>query len=412
MNILLYIDPGTGSMLFSVLIGIVAAVFFFLQKFILRIKFIASGGKSDSRNTEKIPYLIFSDNKWYWTIFKPVCDEFERRKIPLVYWTAAPEDPGLTEEGYKYVKREFIGEGNKAFAKLNLVNAGVVLSTTPGLDVYQWKRSKNADWYVHTFHSTGDSALYRMFGLDFYDAVLLTGSIQEENIRNMEKIRNIRKKELVYVGSSYMDEMKKRADSISTADIGPKSVLIASSWGKSSVLNRFGERLIQELLDQTDYSVYVRPHPQSFVSEVPFMDSLMKKFPESERLSWNRDTDNFEVLSRSSIMITDFSSVIFDYAFIFDRPVLCADTDFDLSPYDAWELEENGMYRFDAHKRLGTVFKESDIDNIGNIVTSLVNEDSKATERDAVRKERWTYPGEAAVRTVDYLVGKIESAQL
>ncbi len=401
-GILLYIDPGTGSMLFSVLIGVAAAAVFFAEKALVKIKFFLSGGKAAAADAKKIPYLIFSDNKWYWTIFKPVCDEFERRGIELVYWTAAEEDPALKED-YKHVKCEFIGSGNKAFARLNFAKAGTLLATTPGLDVYQWKRSADVDRYVHIFHSTGDAALYRMFGLDYYDAVLLTGSIQETNIRNMEKLRDIKKKELVYVGSAYMDAMKKRLEDAGRVENEKINVLVASSWGKSSVLSRFGAKLIRTLLDRTDYNVIVRPHPQSFVSEISLMESLMKEFPESDRLKWNRDNDNFDVLNRADVMITDFSSVIFDYALVFDKPVLCADTSFDLSPYDAWWLDEAGVYRFDAHKRLGKTLKEDELDDIGNIIKELKEKDPLAAGRAEVRGERWKYPGEAARRTVDYL---------
>ncbi|MCR5778260.1 MAG: CDP-glycerol glycerophosphotransferase family protein [Lachnospiraceae bacterium] len=409
-GILLYIDPGTGSMLFSVIVGVAAAVLFFLQKIWLKVKFMISGGKVDKTDTHKIPYLIFSDNKWYWNIFKPVCDEFERRKIPLEYWTAAANDPALNEK-YEYVKCEFIGEGNKAFAKLNFAKAGILLSTTPGLDVYQWKRSQNVDWYVHTFHSTGDSALYRMFGLDFYDAVLLSGSIQEKNIRNMEKLRpTIKRKELTYVGSAYMDVMKIRLNDAKSKKDGIRTVLVASSWGKSSVLSRFGGKLI-EALQKTGYNIIVRPHPQSFVSEIPLMESLQKQYPESEKLHWNRDNDNFDVLNEADIMITDFSSVIFDYALVFDKPVLYADTSFDLSPYDAWWLEREGLYRFDAHKRIGQLFNENDFENIKELIDRLIVEDPLRSGRNELRSERWEYAGEAAVRTVDYLVGKHEELE-
>lgn len=409
-GILLYIDPGTGSMLFSVIVGVAAAVVFFLQKIILKVKFMISGGKVDTASAKKIPYLIFSDNKWYWNIFKPVCDEFEKRKIPLEYWTAAENDPALKEK-YEFVKCEFIGEGNKAFARLNFAKAGILLATTPGLDVYQWKRSQNVDWYVHTYHSTGDSALYRMFGLDYYDAVLLSGNVQEKNIRNMEKIRpTIRKKELTYVGSAYMDVMKKRLNTAKSPDKSTKTVLVASSWGKSSILSRFGGELI-EALQKTGYEIIVRPHPQSFVSEIPLMEELQKKYPEGEKLSWNRDNDNFDVLNRADIMITDFSSVIFDYALVFDKPVLYADTSFDLSPYDAWWLDREGLYTFDAHKRIGQKLEKSDFENIKDIIDKLIVEDPLREGRAEVRSERWEYPGEAAVRTVDYLVNKYKELE-
>ena len=37
--LLLYIDPGTGSMLFTIIIGAVSAGFFVLQKFKLKLNF-------------------------------------------------------------------------------------------------------------------------------------------------------------------------------------------------------------------------------------------------------------------------------------------------------------------------------------------------------------------------------------
>ena len=82
---LLYIDPGTGSMLFSILMGIVGTLVFFGQKVLIKIKFFISGGKIKQLNSSKIPCVIFSDHKRYWNVFKPVCDEFERRKTPVVF---------------------------------------------------------------------------------------------------------------------------------------------------------------------------------------------------------------------------------------------------------------------------------------------------------------------------------------
>ncbi|MBQ5751662.1 MAG: hypothetical protein IIV89_02320, partial [Bacteroidaceae bacterium] len=133
MIMTLYIDPGTGSMLFTVLIGIVGAAVYSLRMLLIKLRFRLSGGKAEVSQTE-IPLLIFSDNKRYWTIFEPVCRELDRLGMDVVYWTASPDDPALSCP-YSHVKAEFIGEDNKAFAKLNYVNATIVFSTTPGLDV-------------------------------------------------------------------------------------------------------------------------------------------------------------------------------------------------------------------------------------------------------------------------------------
>ncbi|MBR1451240.1 MAG: CDP-glycerol glycerophosphotransferase family protein [Lachnospiraceae bacterium] len=405
-QVILYIDPGTGSMLFTIIIGAVSAGFFVLQKFKLKLKFLLSGGKAVTADEDKIPYVIFSDSKRYWNVFKPVCDEFENRKIDVQYWTMSEDDPAFSEK-YNHVKTLFICEGNKAFSKLNIMNAGVVLATTPGLDVLQWKRSPNVGKYVHILHQPGDTTFYRMFGLDHYDAVLISGEYEERQLREIEKLRGIPRRDTCLTGITYLDTMKARYEALkkdtkdSGKSSGTKTVLLAPTWGETAILSRFGERIISALVN-TGYNIIIRPHPQSFESEKDLMNSLMSKFPESDKMHWNRDNDNFEVLSRSDIMITDFSGVMFDYALIFDRPFIYADIEFDKSPYDAAWLEED-MWTLKILPHIGIPLKEEDFDNIREVIDRTVNDESLEKGRERARKETWANPGEAASRTVDYL---------
>ena len=121
---MLYIDPGTGSMLFSILIGIIGVVVFFLRTALIKIKFVLSGGKKAKIDKNKLPIVIFSDHKRYWNVFKPICDEMEKRGQKIWYYTASPDDPALEYgKDKEYVTCEFIGEGNKAFSRLNILNA-------------------------------------------------------------------------------------------------------------------------------------------------------------------------------------------------------------------------------------------------------------------------------------------------
>ena len=166
-------------MLFTILIGLIGAAIYSLRMLFVKLRFVISGGKKVEVNKNKIPFVIFSDNKRYWNVFEPVCKEMDKRGVDVVYMTASPDDPAL-ECGLPHIKGQFIGEGNKAFAKLNFLNAGIVLSTTPGLDVYQWKRSKDVQYYVHIPHAATDLSMYRMFGIDHYDAILTSGQYQQD----------------------------------------------------------------------------------------------------------------------------------------------------------------------------------------------------------------------------------------
>lgn len=51
-----------------------------MQKIWHKIKFIINGGLAGKAVKNSVPYVIFSDSKRYWNVFKPVCDEFEARK--------------------------------------------------------------------------------------------------------------------------------------------------------------------------------------------------------------------------------------------------------------------------------------------------------------------------------------------
>ena len=398
----LYIDPGTGSMLFTILIGVLGAAFYSLRMMFIKLRFKIGGGKVDQSLISK-PFVIFSDDKRYWKIFEPICLEMSKRGKEVLYLTGSEDDPAL-EIDLDGFKAECIGKDNKSFMRLNFLNADILLSTTPGLDVYQWKRSKGVKYYVHIPHAASEITLYRMFGIDYYDAILLSGEYQGEDIRALEKFRELPEKELVNIGIPYMDEMAKRLADVGPAEDHPRTVLLAPSWGKSAIFSVYGGRILDVLL-KTGYHIIVRPHPQSFTSEKELFDKLMRDYPESDQLEWNRDTDNFEVLRRSDILISDFSGVVFDFTLIYDKPVIYTDPDFDTSLYDAWWLD-TPLWTTTALPRLGCQLTEDNMENLKELVDTCIADPKYAEGRRQVKAETWMYAGEGAARTADYLIAK------
>lgn len=403
----LYIDPGTGSMLFTILIGVLGSCVYLFRNVLVRLHFLLSGGARETRREEdRLPFAIFSDSKRYWNLFEPICDEFEKRGVALTYMTASADDPALNKE-YEHIRCQFIGEGNRAFAHLNLLKADVLLSTTPGLDVYQWKRSKDVGWYVHILHAAGDASLYRMFGTDYYDALLLSGDFQIRQIRELERLRGLPEKEIKLVGIPYLDAMKQRLESLPARPPQPVTVLLAPSWGASAILSRFGGEILRALLD-TGYHVIVRPHPQSFTSEIELLEGLMRDFPASEQLEWNRDNDNFDVLRRADLMISDFSGVIFDYALIFGKPVIYADTAFDKAPYDACWLDEE-PWIFQTLPKIGRQLRQEDFGKLREIVDGMLQSPSYRAAIEQAREETWAHVGQSAALTAEYMIAKAKA---
>ena len=400
----LYIDPGTGSMLFTIVISAISAIVYLIRILIIKAKNMAGIKNANERNAKRIPIVMFSDNKRYWSTFRPICEELEKRGQKAVYMTASPDDPALDSK-FKNIKCEFIGEGNKAFAKMNMLNAGIVLSTTPSLDVFQWKRSKTVDCYVHVLHACGDVSLYRLYGLDYYDVLLLSGDFQKKQVRELEKQRHLPPKEIRMVGIPYLDTMLKHAQNYKKPQTGLTTVLLSPSWGASSLLVRYGETLIDGLIS-TGYDIIIRPHPQSFTADKETIDRLMAKYPDNEKLHWNRDNNNFDVLARSDIMISDYSGIMYDFAFIFNTPVIYTNAQFKKDPYDAWCLEGE-TWMLSTIRKIGSELKKENVGHIKELIDSSIRASKETSVIEEARNETWCNIGQSSKLTADYLINKL-----
>ena len=411
MNIFLplYIDPGTGSMLFSIFIGAAATLFFLGKAAILKLKLFLSGKKDGGTQLDASykNYVIYNEGNQYWNTFKPVCDEFEARKITLTYYTSSKTDP-VFEQNYEFVKPEFIGEGNSAFAKLNMLTAGFVLMTTPGLQVYQLKRSKRVAHYSHVLHMPNDATTYRLFGLDFFDSVLLTGDYQKTDIRFLENQRGIPQKDLVTVGCSYLDVYKQNITSIPTEENHPFTVLVSPSWGDVGILKKYGEKLLDPL-SKTGWRIIVRPHPQSKKSEADMLERLTERYKDNENIVWDYERQNIFSLKKADIMISDFSGIIFDYTFLCDKPVMYVKGNINLGPYDAYFLGDKELWQYSVLRTFGTELKEEQFANIKEVIQSMSDSKELEKARHEAKATAWMHEGEAGKRIADYMIQTVEN---
>ena len=400
----LYIDPGTGSMLFSIIIGLATTAVFMGRAVLIRLKAAIGRGKVEKHASSSLGIVIYTDSKRYWPLFEPLCREFERRKIPLVYFTQSPDDPALSGK-FSYVRAEYIGGGNAGLARMNFLNADICLSTTPDVGVLQWKRSRDCRYYIFLAHAVDEMLGYRMFSLDFFDALFLTGDFQKPYIRRIEALRSLPPKELVTVGYPLMDAQAARLAAAGEKPDAPCTVLVAPSWGPSSILSRFGEEFLRAVR-ATGFNVIVRPHPQSLVSERPLIDALMKEFPDDASFSWNFDNDNFECMRTASVLISDFSGIVFDFALVFDKPVIYADTAFDAGIYDAAWLGDEKLWRFSALEKIGIALSREHFAGMRQVIEGAVADTVLAEGRKEIREQAWMFRGDSARLIADALIAK------
>ncbi len=330
-----YLDPGTGSMLLSVVVGLVSSAYFLARRLpsLIRAFFYKLSGKKDDLKTSGI--VFYSERASYWSTFEPVLRALETKGEPVTYLTSDQNDP-VFKAGLKNVTATFVGQGQTAYTALGFVQADIFCLTTPGIDVLQIRRSAGVKRYVHIVHAIGDIHTYKLYSFDYYNAVFCAGRGQAKSLRALERIRGTRPKDLPLLGCPYLDRLVARHKA-EPREPSADTILVAPTWGKNSLLTRLGASVVIELA-KAGYHVILRPHPQSFVSDAEVMEGVLRDIEPYSLIELDRNPDGFESMSRAALMISDISGIMFDFAFVFLRPVISLGDGPVKDGFEAWDI--------------------------------------------------------------------------
>lgn len=391
-----YLDPGTGSLLLSSVVAIFASAVYFLKNLfykIISVRSLAYGKKNVDSAENSI--VFYCEGARYYSTFKPILDELDFLKHPYTYLTSDENDPALKRQSNDFSKKSYIGSGNQAFARLNFLQADICVMTTPSLQVLQIKRSKGVKHYCHIVHALTPMT-YHTFGLDYFDSVLVTNEIQENFVREVEKAHNVKRKYIAIVGSTYLDELAILRENIKeNASIKP-TILVSPSWGKETLLSKYGMRLLEPLA-KSPYNIIIRPHPQSLVGEAE--STNIKKLQEAlssyKNVEWDIGTPNVLAFSKADLVISDFSSVIFDFLCLEGKPVITLDFSFDSAGYDLADIYDdsniNEFWTFKVLKQIGKKLREDEILNISQIIEQILQSKEQKVMLDEIKSKLWQF---------------------
>lgn len=409
-----YLDPGTGSMLFSALLGLISTLYFTLRGLFYTLRVRAAGllGKNEGLAKMHHGLFFFSEGRQYWNVFSPILEELEKRGLSATFWTMDKEDPAL-QEAYQHIQVQYIGTGYAAFAQLNTLSADICTMTTPGLDVLQIKRSKKVKHYSHIIHALDDLSTYRVFGTDYFDSLLLSGDHQVDFLNKIEQLRKLPAKRKEIVGCTYLDvlaqrlaELQKTRTMQDTEIRETPRVLLAPSWGPNGLLRLYGLKLILPLAE-AGFPLIIRPHPQSKASEVEMLSELQQQLSQFPNIEWDFERDNIHAFLKSDLMISDFSSVIYDYLILLKKPVFVSSFAFNHDGYDSSDLKDvQDPWVIRMSRELCHPLRDLDIPEIADIIAKLWQNPAQDAEQklQSVCTSAYQYPGEAGKRAADFLI--------
>ncbi len=390
-----YIDPGTGSALVYVITGIVVSIYFVLRGLYYRVIELASRARHEHQRCD---LALHSESPRYEITFLPVVRALAERGVELTYFTMYERDdsyeplpPGVTHQA--------IAPGMVGYARLNHLEAKVLVTTTPQLDVMMFRRSKKVSHYANLQHALSESRYARPYAYDFFDSVLCCGEILRDNIRRIEEIRQLPAKQLLETGVPHYDELMKDAEPGRPPRPSPL-VLVAPSWGPLSIFEAFGTEIVERLA--ADFDVVVRPHPQMKLSQ----PDLYARVLGLDGVEVDTSRTPGDVMARADILVSDISGIVHEFAFIHEKPVLIIDHGTSLGGLEGHLLGGDSELK-DRCREFIIPIPPAEVDGIAEAVSDALDGHRRDRIVDVRGQTVFNYPGAGAV-AADQIMGILQ----
>jgi len=351
--------------------------------------------------------VFFSESGNYWNTMAPIIKSLLKKDKSLTYLTMDKGDPGLQQDSDSTASF-CLGGGMGLMYFMSMLRANLVIMTTPGLQTLTIKRSPAVKQYIHVVHSPTGVSFYRKHSFDHFDTVMCSGRHQIDEIRKLEKIRNSKTKNLLETGLPYMDiSSSQLKNSREDRQKERTNILLAPTWGPNGALSRYRMRLI-DVLVSTGFDITIRPHPQQLKSEVSLINELKSESKKIDSVIWDLDSSGHNSMLRSNIMISDLSGIIFDYVFVYEKPVIALDYELDIKGFEHEDLLEDTIWEREISQSLGAVVTGDNLDILPETIVSTL---SRRNSRNEIRKLReasifnFGHAGEAAAEQLIELLG-------
>ena len=301
--------------------------------------------------------------------------ELQNRDQKVCYLTSSKDDPILKNKN-ENVRVFYIGDSE--LGKMNFflrLKAKMLIMTMPDLGSYHIKRSKEFPvHYIYTFHSMNSTHMeFQKDAFDEFDSIFCVGPYQVQELRATEQLYNLKRKNLVECGYGLLDKLLKLRSSFpekkNLLKNNKKNILIAPSWGKQNLLESTGIELVKTLLD-AGYYVTVRPHPMTSKKSPKIIKQIKERFEKNPDFLLDTNTSSFEQLFSSYALITDWSGIGYEYAFVCERPVIYIDVP---KKSHNKEYEKIGLVPFEISIRdkIGEVVSVQNVETIPDRIEFL-----------------------------------------
>lgn len=271
---------------------------------------------------KKINHVFYSESKFYQSYFIDFITALSK-KYPndnIIYLSSDNQDV----IDLPNVKNFFIGNNFFKFLIFKLIKAKYFFLTLTDLDNHEIKRNNFVENYVYIFHAAASlHKNYTKTAFKNYDQILLIGNHQLKELALLPINKNTK---LLKIGYFYFDYLQKKKNE-KNSDLNNDTILIAPSWNynEKNFFTIYTIDLIYSLLNFTNYNIILRPHPEHYKRNFDTIEKVLKVNKKNPRFFLDKEKDCFNSCLNSSLLITDESAILIEYALIFEKPMIFFD---------------------------------------------------------------------------------------
>ena len=392
---------------------------------------LSSRVSKEDRQREKADYkrffsiankhlVFYSESSGFYKYFADVIDYLlQHSNLSIHYITSDPND-AIFQKAQKEprIRPYYIGE-KRLITLMMKMDADMVVMTTPDLDNFYLKKSyvKKDVEYIYTAHGVGSTnLLLRNCALAHFDTIFCIGPYQIEELREEECVYNLPSKTLVPCGYGLLDSVMTAYDSSLSKRLKEKpQVLIAPSWQPHNILDTCIDPLLDSLLCGK-YHIILRPHPEyckRYPQKIAILKSRYKDKLGQSSSGFELQTDfsSNETVFESDIVITDWSTICYEFSFATKRPTLFVNTPMKVMNPDYQRLKRIPL-DIEIREKIGRSISPDTAGEIERVVEKLLMQaDAYAQSIEKLLGECLFNPGQSGMAGGKYIIDRLLNKQ-
>ncbi|MCM1089708.1 MAG: membrane protein insertase YidC [Butyrivibrio sp.] len=356
--------------------------------------------------------VFYSEKNGFYKYYQNIIEYImEHSDLTIDYITNDPED-AVFELASERFRVYYIGD-KRIIPFMMKMDANVVVMTTPDLEKYQIKRSllrKDIEYIFIPHDINSPNLALRTGALDHFDTYFAPGPREEQEIRALEQLYGTKTKNIVRWGSGLLDNMIKGYNSMAKVESETRTILIAPSWQEDNLLDLCIEELLDELV-KTNYNIIVRPHPQYLRYCMSRFLALEEEYSEYSNVTFQKDFSSTDTVYKADLLITDWSSIGFEYSFATLKPTLSVNTPMKVINPE-WQRIDVVPFDIAIRTTIGKSIDVEELQHVNEVVEELLcNPHAYSDQIRAAREAEIFYIGNAGEIGAKYILEAVKRVE-